>query len=171
MTGLAWKGLLRPGGSKAHCGLAQIYHGRQYVPSKRVKFWWNPSRISRCDQGYETFFTLWQGFLWMKRGCQQHWITLPMVVHMKLWCIMQILGNKPLVSYTLALVTYVCINRSLMQCTQLWVMCNTMQMFPLPSQPYTTWPLKLHMASSVHEDSLLAKLLSNISVSPWIETD
>ena len=74
-------------GLKAHCGLAQIYHGRQYVPSRRVKFWWNPSRISRCDQGYETFFTLWQGFLRMKRGCQQHWSTLSMVVHMKLWCI------------------------------------------------------------------------------------
>ena len=83
--------LLCPGGSKAHCGLAQIYHGRQYVPSRRVTFWWDPSRISRCDQGYETFFTFCQGFQRMKRGCQQHWSTLSTVVHMKLWYIMQIL--------------------------------------------------------------------------------
>ena len=49
--------LLHPGSEaqKRTAVWPTIYHGRQYVPSTRVTFQWDPSRISRCDQGSETF--------------------------------------------------------------------------------------------------------------------
>ena len=60
-----------------------IYHGCQYIPSRRITFWWHRSRISPCDQGFETFFTFCQGFLQMKRGLQQLWSTMVPTVYKK----------------------------------------------------------------------------------------
>ena len=59
-SGLVWKGTAASRRLKGASAVwIMIYHGRQYVSSRRVTFWWDPSRISRCDQGYETFFTFW----------------------------------------------------------------------------------------------------------------